>query len=41
MIRGIAKGMGTTLRMLFREKSTIEYPNKKKQRSAGFGAVTS
>lgn len=36
MIRGIAKGMGTTLRMLFREKSTIEYPNKKKTRSARF-----
>lgn len=36
MIRGIAKGMGTTLRMLFREKSTIEYPNQKKKRSARF-----
>src|SRR5690606_5826387 len=36
MIRGIVKGMGTTLRMLFREKSTIEYPDKKKPRSARF-----
>src|SRR5690606_41526458 len=36
MIRGIAKGMGTTLRMLFRQKSTIEYPDKKKARSARF-----
>ena len=36
MIRGIVKGMGTTLRMLFREKSTIEYPDKRRQRSARF-----
>ena len=36
MIRGIVKGMGTTLRSLFREKSTIEYPDKKKPRSARF-----
>lgn len=28
--------MGTTLRALFSEKSTIEYPNKKKQRSSRF-----
>lgn len=36
MIRGIVKGMGTTLRILFREKSTIEYPEQKKVRSARF-----
>lgn len=36
MIKGIAKGMGTTLRALFGEKSTIQYPEKKKQRSARF-----
>ncbi len=36
MIRGIVKGMGTTLRTLFREKVTIEYPNQKKPRSSRF-----
>lgn len=36
MIKGLAKGMGATLRALFGQKSTIEYPNKKKQRSARF-----
>lgn len=36
MIRGIAKGMGTTLRNLFGAKSTIRYPEQKKKRSARF-----
>ncbi|HEX6971736.1 MAG TPA: NADH-quinone oxidoreductase subunit NuoI [Limnochordia bacterium] len=36
MIKGIAKGLGTTLRVLFRPKVTIEYPNKKKARSTRF-----
>lgn len=36
MIRGLAKGMGSTLRSLFREKVTIEYPDKKIQRSPRF-----
>lgn len=36
MLRGLAKGMGTTLRALFRERSTISYPEKKKPRSARF-----
>ncbi len=36
MIRGIAKGMGTTLRNLFGEKVTVQYPDKKKPRSARF-----
>lgn len=36
MIKGILKGMGTTLKVLFRPKVTIEYPNKKKKRSARF-----
>jgi len=36
MIRGIAKGMGTTLRSLFGQKVTVQYPDKKKPRSARF-----
>lgn len=36
MISAIAKGMGTTLKMLFRRKSTIPYPEVKKPRSARF-----
>lgn len=36
MLRGLAKGMGTTLRSLFREKVTLQYPDKKKERSSRF-----
>ena len=36
MLRALAKGMGTTLRMLFRKKPTIQYPYEKKRRSARF-----
>lgn len=36
MIAGLAKGMGTTLRMLFSRKATVSYPEQKKPRSARF-----
>ncbi|REJ37394.1 MAG: NADH-quinone oxidoreductase subunit NuoI [Bacillota bacterium] len=36
MLKALAKGMGTTLRMLFRRKPTIAYPYVKKERSARF-----
>jgi len=36
LIKGLVKGMGTTLKSLFREKSTIQYPDEKKPRSARF-----
>lgn len=35
-IKGIAKGLGTTLRMLLRPKVTIDYPNKKRPRAYRF-----
>lgn len=36
MIREIAKGLGTTFKVLFRNRETIPYPEKKKARSARF-----
>ena len=36
MVKGLVKGMGTTLKAFFREKSTIRYPEQKKPRSARF-----
>lgn len=36
MIKGIVKGFSTTLKVLFRPKATIQYPNQKKQRSPRF-----
>jgi len=36
MILGLAKGMFTTFKMLFRRRSTIAYPERKKPRSARF-----
>lgn len=36
MLAALAKGMATTLRMLFSRKSTIAYPDEKKPRSARF-----
>ncbi|OUM99633.1 MAG: NADH-quinone oxidoreductase subunit I [Firmicutes bacterium ZCTH02-B6] len=36
MLKALAKGMGTTLRMLLRRKPTIRYPYVKKERSARF-----
>lgn len=36
MIKGLVKGMSTTLKVLFRPKVTIQYPDKKKPRSARF-----
>src|SRR5690625_3399649 len=36
MIAAIAEGMGTTLEMLFRRRSTIPYPDQKKPRSERF-----
>lgn len=36
MVKGIVKGLGTTMRMLLRPKVTIEYPEVKKRRSARF-----
>jgi NADH-quinone oxidoreductase subunit I len=36
MIKEIAKGLGTTLKVLFRPKATIAYPDVKKQRSARY-----
>lgn len=35
-IGAIAKGMGTTFRILWRTKKTIPYPDRRKQRSARF-----
>lgn len=36
MLKAIAKGLGTTLRVLFKPPSTYEYPEKKKPRAARF-----
>lgn len=36
MLKGIVKGMWTTLKVLPRKKSTIQYPDEKKPRSARF-----
>lgn len=36
MIKGLVKGMWTTLKVLPRKKSTIPYPDEKKPRSARF-----
>lgn len=36
MFKAIAQGMGTTLRIFFRKKSTIAYPKQKKRRSERF-----
>lgn len=36
MIKGLVKGFGTTLKVLFRPKATLQYPNVKKERSARF-----
>lgn len=36
MFRAIARGMGTTLRVFFRKKSTIPYPMQKKRRAERF-----
>lgn len=36
MIKELAKGLGTTLKVLFRKKVTIAYPDVKKQRSARY-----
>lgn len=36
MLRAIAKGLGTTLKMFFRKKVTYEYPETQKPRSARF-----
>lgn len=36
MLRALARGMGTTLKMFFRRKPTIQYPFVKKVRSARF-----
>lgn len=36
MLGAIAKGLGTTLKVLFREKHTLEYPQVKKERSQRF-----
>ncbi|HYF80453.1 MAG TPA: NADH-quinone oxidoreductase subunit NuoI [Symbiobacteriaceae bacterium] len=35
-IAGVAKGLGTTLKVFFRKKNTITYPAHKKQRSARY-----
>lgn len=36
MIREIAKGLGTTFKMLFRERTTYQYPDEKKPRAERF-----
>lgn len=36
MLRALAVGMGTTLRMLFRRKKTIQYPHEKLERAERF-----
>lgn len=36
MFKELAKGLSTTLKVLFREKSTIAYPDVKKERSKRF-----
>src|SRR5690554_2896742 len=36
MLKAIAQGMGTTLRMFFRKKKTIAYPMEKKPRAERF-----
>lgn len=36
MIKGLAKGLGVTLKALFRKKTTYQYPNTKKPRSARY-----
>ncbi|HYG58324.1 MAG TPA: NADH-quinone oxidoreductase subunit NuoI [Symbiobacteriaceae bacterium] len=35
-VAGIAKGLGSTLKVLFRKKTTIQYPEQKKPRSARY-----
>ncbi|HWI62128.1 MAG TPA: NADH-quinone oxidoreductase subunit NuoI [Symbiobacteriaceae bacterium] len=35
-VAGIAKGLGTTLKVLFQKKVTVSYPQVKKQRSARY-----
>lgn len=36
MVKGLVKGMGTTFKALFKERSTIRYPEVKRERSARF-----
>lgn len=36
VLKGIVKGMSTTLKVLFKKKTTIQYPEVKKPRSARF-----